>query len=104
MKIHIYNKINAHSIATRDTVKEISREIPKTSKKAILDFSKIEFISRSAAHELLNVQKTKCITMVNMNRNVKMMLEAVKAYEDSSSVNSDILKPKKIKFSEVFLS
>lgn len=75
-------------ISSRDIVHIIAEEANSTDAKSVkLDFSHVEFISRSAAHELLQLKedlqrkwyKKKTISFVNTNQDVTEMLRLVAA-------------------------
>jgi anti-anti-sigma regulatory factor len=85
-------------VGSRDVVNQLAPIIKATNEKAVyLDFSDIEFISRSAAHELLQLKDSfaevnKSVYFINLPTPVEQMLEVV-------AVNRAVATPYKQQFS-----
>ena len=88
-------------IGSRDVLECLEERIKK-AEYIILDFKNVKFISRSAAHKLLNYKNNhpEKIEFINMNDSVKKMLEIVEA-QINGHVNKDKFKPSKIRVIEL---
>lgn len=89
-------------VGSRDVVKALVERM-NVAKKIILDFKNVEFISRSAAHVLLEYKRNnpdKIIEFRNMNQSVKNMFYLVEA-QIEGRVNKDKLKSPSIKVMEL---
>jgi len=78
-------KVVTPILGSRDVVKYLEQKMDR-SENIILDFRNVEFISRSAAHSLLNYKMShpdKKIDFINMNSSVSRMLEIVESQLNS---------------------
>lgn len=84
--INIAN-ILAPMISSRDTIALVRQAVDQTKTESVdLDFKDVEFISRSAAHELLNMKEDFLrahfkieISFINTSPNVTEMLRVISA-------------------------
>ena len=89
-------------VGSRDVVKTLERRMD-TAKKIVLDFKNVEFVSRSAAHVLLEYKRNnanKVIEFRNMNQSVEKMFYLVEAQLEGRA-NKDKLKSVDIRVMEL---
>lgn len=85
-------------LGSRDVVRGFLKRIDNITGKIVLDFNNVEFVSRSAAHVLLEYERCnpdRIIEFCNMNKSVKKMFDLVKS-QLNGLVSKDKLKSRDI--------
>jgi anti-anti-sigma regulatory factor len=83
-------KIEKEKLSLRDEIRELLKDIPKNT---ILDVSKVKYISPSAAHELLCFIREKNLKLINLNEEVKKMLEMQIKIRKMKGISNSVLQP-----------
>ena len=83
----------ARILTSRDLVRDIEE---RYDGNVILDFKNVEFISRSFAHELwLYMHRHKEVEIVNTNKDIENMINAVKHSIENGKRNNKLDLPRK---------
>lgn len=86
MRITLYEIFCKDTLRHRETARKIVENIPKKPEphQIIVDFERIEFASRSFLHELLSDLSDKKVEFVNMNKEVKTMMDVILRSSEST--------------------
>lgn len=105
------SELIAPILGSRDVIRFIRPRLIENNNEIIaLDFSDIEFLSRSAAHELLQLKEelkmkhNKELQFVNANEEVSVILRVVAANRAVAKKNEKAAEIKTVPFSDLLLS
>ena len=74
IKVKVSKKLKRKSIYAREDIEDFISSLP-AEEKSVLDFRGFNFLGPSAAHELLRNMKEKNISLINLNKELRFMLE-----------------------------